>query len=356
MQSIIPDLGQMFLVGFEGSTIRHDHWIAESIIDECLGGVILFDKSIDGSRRNIESSGQLLDLISTLQGFAEIPLFIAIDQEGGQVSRLKESDGFPATRSAGFLSRQPDPAEAAAWMEMMATTLALHGINLNLAPVVDLDINPENPIISRYERSYGKDVDLVVRYASMFIEAHHRHGVACCLKHFPGHGSSREDSHLGFVDITDCWQERELEPYKRLFAAGIADAVMTAHVIHRGLDPQSLPATLSGNMLNSLLRRELGFSGLIVSDDLQMKAISKRWNLEEAVQMAVLAGVDLIVIGNNLALEKDVAARGIRAIEKLLADGRIDEERLYASLERIGALKKKIAGEEAWKNDRPTTC
>lgn len=350
----MPDLGQMFLAGFDGLSVAPGHPVVRAIQQDRLGGVILFDRNIDGSRQNIVSSAQLRELTSALQEYAEAPLFIATDQEGGRVCRLKEEDGFPPSFSAGSLG-SGNHADAGRLMEEMAANLAAHGINLNLAPVVDLAINPANPIINRYERSFGRDADLVARYAAQFIDRHHRRGVACCLKHFPGHGSSNDDSHLGFVDITDCWLELELEPYKKLFAAGVADAVMTAHVVHRGLDPQGLPATLSGTVLGRLLRRDLGFQGVIMSDDLQMKAISGRWNLEKAVQMAVLAGVDLIIVGNNLIREEDVARRGIRAIEELLAAGRIEERQLAASLARIAVLKKKIAGEKPWKDNRPTT-
>ena len=353
MPKLLSDLGQMFLIGFDGLSIKSGHPVIRAIEHENLGGVILFDRNINGSRQNIESSGQLKQLVSVLQQHAEIPLLIATDQEGGQVCRLKAEDGFPASRSAGSLSRCELP-EATVLMGKMAATLAEHGINLNLAPVVDLAINPANPIISQYDRSFGNSVDLVVRYASQFIKAHHLQGVACCLKHFPGHGSSKQDSHLGFVDITDSWQDRELGPYRQLFAAGYTDAVMTAHVVHRALDPQGLPATLSKDMLYSLLRRQLGFSGLIISDDLQMKAISHRWNFEDAVHMAVLAGVDLLVVGNNLVRDENVTARGIRAIEKLLTTGQIKEKSIDESLARIAALKKKIAGEEAWKENRHT--
>lgn len=353
MRGDLYDFGQMFVVGFDGITVDASHPVVQSIEDNNLGGIILFDRNIDGRRQNIASPGQLRELTSTLQGYARTPLLIAIDQEGGQVCRLKESDGFPATVSAGYIGNSTDLKDTAAQAETMADTLAAHGVNFNLAPVVDLDINPANPIISRYERSFGSDAELVVHHAMQFAEAHHRHGVACCLKHFPGHGSATGDSHLGFVDITDCWQDLELEPYRKIFQAGFGDAVMTAHVIHRGLDPEGLPATLSTVILTEMLRRDLGFSGVTVSDDLQMKAISSRWSFEEAVQKAVLAGVDLLVVGNNLVRQKDALADGIRAIGKLIDDGRIDERRLLASLRRIRHLKQKIAGKRPWKN-RPT--
>ncbi|NOX80972.1 MAG: hypothetical protein GXP57_07790 [Deltaproteobacteria bacterium] len=221
--------------------------------------------------------------------------------------------------------------------------------------MVDLDLNPDNPIISRYERSFGAEPGPVVLHAAAFIAAHHARGVACCLKHFPGHGSSGGDSHLGFVDSSECWQEIELEPYLRLFQTGFADAVMTAHVVQRGLDPRGLPATLSGPMVGGLLRGRLGFTGVVVSDDLQMRAITEKWSYEEAVQMAVLAGVDLLIVGNNLLRRENVVAEGVRAIERLLDSNRIEEEVLRAAIRRVSLLKQKIAGEVPWTKNGPMT-
>jgi beta-N-acetylhexosaminidase len=347
------DLAQMFVIGFDGTVIDGDHPVVRSIETGNQGGVILFDRDMTGSRQNIVSPDQLRRLTSTLQEYAKTPLLIATDQEGGRVCRLKEGDGFPASVSAGHIGTANNETDTGATVETMAVTLADHGINFNLAPVVDLDINQANPIISRYERSFGSETALVVRHARQFIEAHHRHGVACCLKHFPGHGSSAADSHLGFVDITDCWQEQEIEPYRELFQTGFGDAVMTAHVVHKKLDAGGLPATLSRVILTEMLRGKLGFTGVTVSDDLQMKAISNRWNFAEAVQMAVLAGVDLLVVGNNLVRQQDALVAGVSAIEKLIKEGRIDQSRILASLERIRHLKEKIAGERPWKN-RPT--
>ena len=150
---------------------------------------------------------------------------------------------------------------------------------------------------------------------------------------FPGHGSAAADSHLGFVDISEQWQEIELEPYVQLFAAGFADSVMTAHVVNRQLDPEGLPATLSEAVISGLLRNRIGFDGVVISDDLQMKAISDQWSFEEAVQRAVLAGVDLLIVGNNLVREHDIVARGTRAIEELLDNGRCSEDRIRAASE-----------------------
>jgi beta-N-acetylhexosaminidase len=228
----------------------------------------------------------------------------------------------------------------------MAAVLARHGISLNLAPVSDLNLNLDNPIISRYGRSFGSDPDAAAAHCSAFIKAHHEQGIACCLKHFPGHGSARGDSHLGFVDITNDWNETELEPYKKLFQAGFTDAVMTAHVIHYGLDPSGLPATLSPVMLG-MLRRDLGFDGVIITDDLQMKAITDRYGFREAVRLAVLAGADLMTAGNNLVRNPDALSQGVAAVQELLDQGRISADRIQTSLQRISALQQKSRPQSA---------
>ena len=230
----------------------------------------------------------------------------------------------------------------------MAKMLSEHGINLNLAPVVDLDLHVDNPIISRYERSFSHKVSEVVNHACAFIKAHHKYAVACCLKHFPGHGSARGDSHLGFVDITNDWQEQELDPFRQLLAAGCNDAVMTAHLVHRFLEPSGHPATLSPAIVGNLLRRQLGFTGVIITDDLQMKAIADHYGYREAVQRAVLAGVDLIVVGNNLKRKGNVLEEGVAAIKDLLENRQIEHESLEMSLKRIAVLKEKIKGTLSW--------
>ncbi|MFZ5797097.1 MAG: beta-N-acetylhexosaminidase [Desulfobulbus sp.] len=350
------ELGQLFLMGFAGTEVDSAHHVVEDISRHGLGGVILFDRDLHGARRNIESPGQLRKLTATLQAHARTPLFIAVDQEGGRVCRLKEEDGFPPTVPAKLLGDRDDPEETGRHAEQMAAMLAECGINMNMAPVVDLDLNPANPIIGRFQRSFGSEAGPVVRHASAVIAAHHRHNIACCLKHFPGHGSAAADSHQGFVDTTEPWQAVELEPYRQLFDTGFADSVMTAHVVNRRLDPTGLPATLSPLVLEGLLRERLGFAGVIMSDDLQMRAISDQWSYAEAVQKSLLAGVDLIIVCNVLAWEENAVAGGIRAVEDLLAAGRISEQRLRDSLRRIAILKQKIGGTLSWRHSKPTAC
>jgi beta-N-acetylhexosaminidase len=352
---LIRDIGQMFLVGFRGCEIDDNHWLASAIERDNLGGVILFDRNVDRSVQNIQSPGQLRQLTAALQHRAQTPLFIAVDQEGGKVCRLKERDGFAPSRSAADLAGEG--AEAVArHADVLAAELAACGVNLNFAPVADLDLNPDNPIIGRYQRSYGAEPAVVVCHALAVIEAHHRHRVGCCLKHFPGHGSAGSDSHLGFVDATDCWSRLELEPYQRLLAAGYDDGIMTAHLVNRRLDPSGLPATLSSLVIEGILRRELGFTGVVFSDDLQMRAISNGWTAAEAVQRAVLAGVDVLVIGNNLDPREDALQVGIRAVLDLLDSGRIDGKRINASLARIARFKETLTGKRPWNPIVPPTA
>ncbi|RUM35855.1 MAG: glycoside hydrolase family 3 [Desulfobulbus sp.] len=346
-------IGQMFMVGFRGTTVDAGHWIVKDIVRRHLGGVILFDRNVDGSVQNISSPAQLQALTTTLQEYGNGRLLIGVDQEGGRVCRLKARDGFPETVSAEMLAGFDDE-KAAATADKLAATLAAHGITMNFAPVVDLDCNPDNPIIGRYQRSFSYDPEQVVRCARLVIEAHHRHGIGCCLKHFPGHGSAGADSHLGFVDVTGDWQEQELVPFARLIDMDAADAVMTAHIVNRRLDPRGMVATLSRPIITGLLRQRLGFDGVVISDDLQMRAITKKWGFREAVRRAVLAGVDLLVIGNNLALRQDALQAGIGSIQKMLDRGEIDADYIKASLVRISRLQRKTAGKIPWSSNKPT--
>lgn len=346
-------IGQMFVIGFDGLTVRPGDPVAVAIQRDRAGGVILFDRDMAGGRRNVESPDQVRALLAGLEGMAATPLLVCVDQEGGLVRRLKEGDGFTPCPAAARLGRDDDPALTRCHAEAMAAELAWLGFNCNLAPVVDLARNPDNPIIARHERTFGLDPALVIRHAAVFIEAHHYHGLACVLKHFPGHGSSNEDSHLGMADVSATWDPIELEPFARLIEQGLADAVMTAHVVHRGLDPE-LPATLSPRIISELLRGRLGFQGPVFSDDLQMAAIRAQWGFEESVRRAVLADVDVMVVGNNLGRDPDAVRRGIAVIEAMLARGEIDTGRIVRSLARIQQLKNTLQGRKTWKDGNRT--
>ncbi|MEZ4582792.1 MAG: glycoside hydrolase family 3 N-terminal domain-containing protein [Caldilineaceae bacterium] len=209
-------IGQMLMVGFRGVSAPENSAIVRTIREQHVGAVVLFEYNISPS---LQASATLRNLTGALQTaalqVAEIPLLIAIDQEGGQVTRLREAYGFPRTVSAGYLGALNDVDATYSFADAMASSLADHGVNLNLAPVVDVNVNPRNPVIGAYERSFSADPETVTTQATAFVRAHHDHGVLCTLKHFPGHGSSTGDTHLGFVDVTDRWSEAELTPYRR---------------------------------------------------------------------------------------------------------------------------------------------
>ncbi len=340
------NLAQFFLVGFDSRALTSDGWLADALQRNPPGGVILFDRNVDGAMQNFSSSAELKALTKQLRELAAAPMLIAVDQEGGKVRRLKARDGFPGFPTAEELGMS-GPEQCAASASAMAALLAEHGINFNLAPVADLNLNSASPIIARYGRSFSSDPAVAAACCRAFMEAHRRHGVACGLKHFPGHGSAKGDTHLGFVDITADWQDIELEPYRLLIRDGLADAVMTAHVVHRGLDAEELPASLSP-AVTALLRERLGFGGLIVTDDLQMRAVTDRYGYNEAVRRAVLAGADLLIVGNNLSRRPEALAEGIAAVQELLDQGLIAEERIMASLARTAALQDNLKGEGTW--------
>ncbi|MPZ22329.1 MAG: glycoside hydrolase family 3 [Dehalococcoidia bacterium] len=333
----------MLMAGFRGLAVEATDTVAVDISERHLGGVVLFDYHVPANSpvRNIESPEQVGALVASLQSLAPTPLLVAIDQEGGRVSRLKESFGFPPTVSAQYLGEIDDLSLTFSEAAATAATLAGLGINLNLAPVVDLNTNPANPVIGGLERSFSADPAVVEAHALEVIGAHGEVGALTALKHFPGHGSSTADSHLGFVDVTDTWTSEELLPYQGIIAAGQADMVMTAHVFNEALDPH-VPATLSNATISGLLRGELGYQGVVISDDMQMGAITEHYGFETAVEAAILAGVDILVFANNSVYEEDAIARAISFILDLVGSGRVSEARIDESYERIITLKRSL--------------
>jgi beta-N-acetylhexosaminidase len=333
----------MLMIGFRGLEVSDDHFLVRDIRERNLGGVVLFDYDVPGQSpvRNVESPSQLKALVTSLQTVSNAPLLVAIDHEGGILTRLKEEHGFPPTLSQQALGEIDDPAFTGEQAAAMAQTLSELGINLNLAPVVDLNTNPDNAIIAKYERSFSADPEVVTRHALAFIEAHHEQGVRCTLKHFPGHGSSTEDTHAGWVDVTDTWSWDELLPFTHAVEAGLADAIMTAHVFNNDLDAAD-PATLSPKIIGGLIRAKLAYDGVVISDDLQMEAIADHYGFEAAVQKAIEADVDIITFANNSVYEEDVVARAIALVKQLVEEGSISEARIDRSYQRIKRLKGTI--------------
>ena len=341
--SLDEKIGQMILAGFRGLEATPDLSIVQDIQNHHIGGILLFDFDVPtGSPvRNVQSPDQLRKLVYDLQSISSTPLLVTIDQEGGQINRLKHQMGFPRSVSAQYLGQKDDVKLTHRRTSTMAEGMARVGINLNLAPVVDLNRNPRNPIIGRRKRSFSKDPDIVTKHAVAYIDAHHEQGVLCCLKHFPGHGSSATDTHRDLTDVTQTWHEEELTPYRQMIQMQKADSIMTSHVFHADLDPE-YPATLSARILTDLLRKDMGYNGVIITDDMQMAAISKYYGFEFALQTTISAGSDIITLGNNQVFEGGLIERAVSLIKAMVADGRISEARIDASYQRIRQLKSKL--------------
>jgi len=338
--SLEEKIGQMLLVGFRGTTVAEASSIVADIGERNLGGVLLYDRDLPtGSAvRNIVSPDQLRTLVSGLQAVTPTPLTVAVDEEGGLVARLGPAHGFPATFSAADLGARDDPTFTREQGAAIARTLTDMGITLNLAPVVDLNVNPTNPIIGALDRSFGASPALVTSQAEAFIRGHRQVGVLTALKHFPGHGSSTGDTHLGVVDVTDTWTRVELEPFANVIADGLADSVLTAHVFTRNLDPDH-PATLSHTIITRMLREQIGWDGIVISDDMQMGAIRQAYGYADAVRLAILAGVDILTIAQQQIFEEGIVGRTIGIVAGLVRDGSIPASRIDESYARIVAFK-----------------
>jgi len=334
--------GQMILLGFQGDQIT-DKSVAglrDEIARGDIGGVMYL-------KTNVKSLSAVKAMNAAfLAAHPDLPPFISLDQEGGRVQRLTSDVGFAEIPSAADVAAADSPDAAEAVYLKVAKSLAADGFNVNFGPVVDLNVNPDNPIIGKYGRSYSKDPAKVVAYAEAFIKAHHQAGVLTALKHFPGHGSSATDSHKGFVDITKTWSKVELDPYKALIAAGMADFVMVGHLYDKNYDPKGdtalLPASLSPVWIGDVLRTQLGYKGVVISDDLEMGAIRNEFDTKETTIRAVNAGVDVLLFSNTAAYSPGLGDK-IRGI--LVAEANRDpafKARIVASYDRIVALKAKL--------------
>lgn len=331
-------IGQMILIGFPGPAV--DEKVLDEVRRGMVGSIILFEKNIPAKNSFVE----LKKIIWTYQKASPYPLFIGIDQEGGRVNRLKDKYGFPRSITAWAMGKSPSLDSVRFYGEATASTLAGLGININFAPVVDLASNPDNPIIAKFGRAFSANEDSVALMAKEFIKMHHRYGVLTSLKHFPGHGSSKDDTHLGIADVTNTWEERELKPYQILIDSGYADAVMTSHIVNKKLDKAGNPGTLSADILTGVLRKRLNFDGVIFTDDMQMHAITKHYGLEEAIKLAVNGGVDIMTFSNNIQGSDERTVNKVHTIIRAMVEkGEIKRERIEESYRRVIKLKKQLS-------------
>jgi len=337
--------GSMLMVGFHGTSAKQNSQICRDIKRYNLAGVILFDYNpIDRSKpKNISNRDQLSRLTKQLKACSQDgKLLISVDQEGGKVQRLKSKYGFYGKfPKASDISSLKD-SQIKQIYSRMGSELHSVGINYDLAPVVDLDINPKNHVIHGLGRSYGSDPKEVAKYASIFIQSMHKKGVITSLKHFPGHGSSTGDTHKGFVDVTHQWKRSELEPYRILISQNRVDTVMVAHVFNKNID-SLYPATLSYKTINILLRKKLGFNGVVITDDLQMGAISKKFGLRKSIKLAINAGDDILLFGNQLDPRRTLSTkRLVDTILSLLKSKEINIESIKRANRRVKRLKKSL--------------
>ena len=331
-------IAPMIMVGFDGPNAAA--WgvreMAAHVAAGRVGGICFIAKNAV-SRPGVESITKLF------HGASERwPLLMAIDQEGGQVQRLSSHLGFGFEPSPAQVSNTLSTDQARTVYRAMAVQMRKSGFNLNLAPVVDLGFEPRNVLITQMGRTFGDDPASVVRYSRAFVAGHRDEGVLTALKHFPGHGSALADSHDGAVDVTKTWRESELAPYTCLTAEVMVDIIMTGHVSHQTLT-DGLPASLSTPAIAGMLRGRVGFSGVVITDDLDMKAVRRKFSREEAVIRAVAAGNDILLATNDDG-DHNLPLTMIMAVQKGIRDGRIDPDGVVASVRRIEALKAGIAG------------
>ncbi len=336
-------IGQMIMVGFHGTTKRSAgaRRVISMLKHGRIGGVIMM-------QRNVSNRKRLLELTSALHSSgADLPPFISVDQEGGSVQRLRRGQGFARIPSAGRMASRYKPAQAEKIYDQLASELKRAGLNMNFGPVVDLNRNRRNPIIGRLRRAYGKTPASVMPYARAFISAHRRVGVMTAAKHFPGHGSSWADSHRQFVDLTKTWNRVELAPYQMLSDKTGPDMVMVGHLYHPQFSGKSgrIPASLSKVAITHELRGRLGFRGIVITDDMEMAAVKRRFSLKERAVRAVEAGNDIILFSD--------AAKGSTAtvdaihghIRTAVASGRISMARIRSAYARIKAAKARLVPE-----------
>lgn len=328
--SLDEKIGQMIMAGFPSN--YYDEHIDVLVSKYKVGNFVLFT-------RNIGSVEEIVSLTETIQKKvleqSGIPAIIGADQEGGMVSQVREEAVFfPGNMAVSAANIEGSTLKEG---EIVGEGLKALGINLNIAPVLDVNNNPKNPIIG--VRSYGDDPERVARLGIDFIKGMQSKGVIATAKHFPGHGDTSVDSHLD-MPVVPYDRERlervEFYPFRKAVEAGV-DAIMTAHIYFPAMDTEKIPATLSYNILTKLLREDMGFEGITITDCIEMNAISKKFGSEKGAVKAINAGADMVVISHHL----DVQIRCIEAIKEAVLNGEIPEERINESIERILRIKKK---------------
>lgn len=332
--SMEEKIGQILLVGFEGKSIGEDEK-TKAMIDELhVGGLILY-------ARNVEESSQLRSLLNDLKeenrkahGEAAIPLFLSVDEEGGRITRMPQAfTSLPTNRAIGKVHKEGFSYEVG---KVIAKEISAFGYNMDFAPVLDINSNPKNPVIG--DRSFGNRADLVTALGVKTMEGIRDGGVIPVVKHFPGHGDTSVDSHIGLPKVNKKLSDLtkfELLPFQAAIQKG-ADVVMIAHILLPKIDPD-YPSSLSKKIISDLLRDQMGYQGVVITDDLTMGAIAKHYSLGKAAVQSFLAGSDILLVAHQYENAKEV----YQAMKTAVEEGKITEERLNQSVYRILNLKEK---------------
>lgn len=338
-------IGQMLMLGFSGKQEADEgaRQARRLLAKGQIGGLIFMGA-------NLENKAQVKRLVGSMKISTPLGLvpFLSIDQEGGTVQRLRGEHGFTDVPEASSFDGKISPTQARAIYGTLASELNEAGFNVNFGPVVDLNLIPDNPIIGGKGRSYGKRAEKVLDYARAFVLAHRQHNLLTSLKHFPGHGSSWTDSHEQFVDLTNSWKTSELVPYKNMVQSGLVDMVMIGHLYHPQFsDGDKMPASLSRKAIEGRLRKEIGYQGLVITDDLGMGAIKKNYKFEETIIQAIVAGNDILLLVDDKLATKEKINEIHMIIRTAITDKRISLARIQQSFNRIAGVKKKIKHQAA---------
>lgn len=321
-------ISQMIILGFNGNSVNSIGFkrILKDIENKKISGVILFSK-------NIKSKNDLIKMNEKILSASDITPFISIDNEGGAIQR----HNFYESLTAKEISKK-DEIEIKEEYSKMADLLSELKINLNFAPCVDLAIN-ENSIIAEKQRSYGLNPNEVAKIARIFISEHNKRKIATSIKHFPGHGSAKGDTHKGFVNSTDVFEKNELVPYQELKDLDEMNMVMVSHIYNKNID-KDFPASLSEKTVRELLINDIGFKGVIISDDYDMGAIKKNYSLRDIVVNSINSGVDIMLFSNNIGKNNlNISTDIHRIIKEEIKKGTIKQEDIDRAYKKILALK-----------------
>jgi len=326
--------GQLLVTGFPGNSAgdKSTRALADHIAKGRSGGALFLRHNVKSGKAAKEIAAQMIN--ANRQGL------MAIDQEGGKVQRLGKRQGFTAMPTAKWVAGNKSIAQARALYKQAGRELRAAGFNMNMAPSVDIH-DPRNPVIGKYDRGFSTDVERISAYAGAFVQGFASAGVACSLKHFPGHGSSRSDSHDGFVDITKTWKPDEIVPFRKL--ASISPMIMSGHLFHPEFSDGQSPVTFSQKALTNKLRRGLGYNGVILTDDLDMGAIRKSFQLRDAIILSLRAGNDLLLLSNSLNYDEALPVKATRWIANAVKEGQLSSGQIRASYNRVMSMKKRYS-------------